>query len=447
MDNSIFTAALQVGPALLDWLNNAWATAINAPADWVFFAFIYDFIRHEIKVLGLNLMARASYFAALVALALVTIWVFYQGLRIFAGKGESLMALVLNASRVAFIVTAATSMGIGGSALYDTVGVRLPAVITGYVTNGTSTVEDQIDDTLFGMTLALKSIDVLNVATDETIEDDKNRAMYMAVIGTAGPAVTAGAMLLFYQAALALFIGLGPIFILCLMFDQTKSLFQRWLMYGLGTMFSMAILAAMASIALKVVLAVAAAHWATAIGGAIFNINLSSGITGAALQQGGIGLLLTLLLISVPPMAAQFFQGTIGQLSTASQVSGGVMSANQQQNRNTNNAANQQSAQTNQNNSAVNNVSGSPNQQQQVGANVGSAGVTGGNRPNPVVDQSAGRMGAASQTTNTTPVNPTASSGVRTDPQSGRQIDPNTGHHIDPATGRRYDPVSGRPIG
>jgi type IV secretion system protein VirB6 len=447
MDNSIFTVALQIGPSLLDWLNNAWAT-INAPADWVFFAFIYDFIRHEIKVLGLNLMARASYFAALVALALVTMWVFYQGLRILAGKGESLMALVLNASRVAFIVTAATSMGIGGSALYDTVGVRLPAVITGYVTNGTSTVEDQIDDTLFGMTLALKSIDVLNVATDETIEDDKNRAMYMTVIGTAGPAVTAGAMLLLYQAALALFIGLGPIFILCLMFDQTKSLFQRWLMYGLGTMFSMAVLAAMVSIALKVVLAVAAAHWATAIAGTLFNVNLSSGITGAALQQGGIGLLLTLLIITVPPMAANFFQGTLGTLATQAQVSGGVMTANQQQQtRNANNGSNQQSAQTNQQSNSVGQNSAPPNQS--PGTNVGSAAVTGGNRTTTMPEQPAGRMGAANQTVNTPPPvsTPTNATSARVDPQTGRQIDPATGHHIDPATGRRHDPVTGKPIG
>uniref|UniRef100_UPI003D3036BD type IV secretion system protein n=1 Tax=Klebsiella pneumoniae TaxID=573 RepID=UPI003D3036BD len=35
-------------------------------------------------------------------------------------------------------------------------------------------------------------------------------------------------------------VGLGPLFILCLLFDQTKQLFQRWLFYGIGTMFSMA---------------------------------------------------------------------------------------------------------------------------------------------------------------------------------------------------------------
>lgn len=57
-------------------------------------------------------------------------------------------------------------------------------------------------------------------------------------------------MLLLYEVAIALFIGLGPLFILCLLFEQTKSLFQRWLFYGIGTLFSMAVLAVMTGIAL-----------------------------------------------------------------------------------------------------------------------------------------------------------------------------------------------------
>ncbi len=51
---------------------------------------------------------------------------------------------------------------------------------------------------------------------------------------------TAGVMLLLNKIALALFTGLGHIFILCLLFDQTKQLFGKWLYYGIGTMFSLA---------------------------------------------------------------------------------------------------------------------------------------------------------------------------------------------------------------
>ena len=37
------------------------------------------------------------------------------------------------------------------------------------------------------------------------------------------------------------------------------------------------------------------------------------GVSSMAMQQGGLGLLMTLFLITVPPMAATFFQGTVGQ--------------------------------------------------------------------------------------------------------------------------------------
>jgi type IV secretion system protein VirB6 len=43
----------------------------------------------------------------------------------------------------------------------------------------------------------------------------------------AGPSVTIGAMLLMYKVAIALFIGLGSLFILCLTFNQTQNLFHK----------------------------------------------------------------------------------------------------------------------------------------------------------------------------------------------------------------------------
>ena len=110
---------------------------------------------------------------------------------------------------------------------------------------------------------------------------------------------------------------------LFLLIDQTKSLFQRWLLYGIGTMFSMGVLSAMVSIALKMVTAVAEAFWATALAGSLLGSNFTDGMTSQAMQQGGMGLILTALIISAPPMAAMFFQGTLGQFMAFSQFGGG----------------------------------------------------------------------------------------------------------------------------
>ena len=173
------------------------------------------------------------------------------------------------------------------------------------------------------MQVALSSIDGIKILNDPGLQADKTRALWFIGLGTGGPAVTAGAMLLLYEVALALFIGLGPLFILCLLFDQTKQLFQRWLFYGIGTMFSMAVLAAMVSIALDMVIRVSTAFWSTALVNKFLLEGASSdGMTSQAMQQGGMGLILTTLILTAPPMAAMFFQGTLGSFMAYSQIGG-----------------------------------------------------------------------------------------------------------------------------
>jgi type IV secretion system protein VirB6 len=78
--------------------------------------------------------------------------------------------------------------------------------------------------------------------------------------------------------------------------------------------FSLAVLNVMVAIAMKVVGAVAAAFllkWAASSAG----WDTGEGIDSMSLQQGGIGLVMSTLIISAPPMAAAFFQGTLGQFS------------------------------------------------------------------------------------------------------------------------------------
>ena len=130
-------------------------------------------------------------------------------------------------------------------------------------------------------------------------------------IGIAGPSVVGGALLLMYKIAMALFVGLGPLFVLSLLFEQTKQLFSRWLYYGIGTMFSLAVLSFTMGVATKVVGALALAFYtqyvlASSSGGS------TQGINSAALQQGGVGLIMSTLLITAPYMAASFFGGAIG---------------------------------------------------------------------------------------------------------------------------------------
>lgn len=189
--------------------------------------------------------------------------------------------------------------------LTDTLNRQVTYLMTGKDKNSF----DFIDENLGHMQVAMSSIDQIQSAGGDAEEADKRRALWFTGIGIAGPAITGGAMLLLNKVAMALVVGLGPLFILCLLFDQTKQLFQRWLMYGLGTLFSLGVLSAMVTLALDAVLAVTAATWT----GKFFSSG--EGITSQAMQQGGLGLLMTVLIVTAPPMAGNFFQGVLASFS------------------------------------------------------------------------------------------------------------------------------------
>ena len=87
----------------------------------------------------------------------------------------------------------------------------------------------------------------------------------------------------------------------------------------------MAVLAAMVSIALDMVVRVAATFWTTAlVQEFVLKESMSDGMTSQAMQQGGMGLILTTLILTAPPMAAMFFQGTLGSFMAYSQIGGSM---------------------------------------------------------------------------------------------------------------------------
>lgn len=305
----------------------SYAVRVQSIGDFVFFRLILSYLRKRIDQFGIELLGHMMAWVGGIALTLMTLWVLVQGFRIVTGRSrDSMMVLVTNMARAALIVSVATSMAMFGGSLKNFLVKDLKNEITYVVTGKNDSAEDQIDKSLAWMQVGLSSIDAINVLNDGSLQDDKNRALWAVGLGAGGPAVTAGAMLLLYEVALALFIGLGPLFILCLLFDQTKALFQKWLFYGIGTMFSMAVLSAMISIALDMVIRVSASFWATAlVEKFLLNPEGSVNMTSQALQQGGMGLILTTLILTAPPMAAMFFQGTLGGFNAYSQIGGSAV--------------------------------------------------------------------------------------------------------------------------
>lgn len=311
--------------------------AISDAGNLFFFYEIKEFVNDRIDSFSTGLLNRTMSRVGAVALSLITIWIFFKGLRIMSGKSQdSMMDLVMSSARVAIIFAVATGVAAGGTpmvkAMTDGMTKEIYAAVTGRKN------EDPyraIDESLGYMQLAMLSIDALDANGDEAIDAAKTRAQMFTGVGIAGPSLVGGSLLLLNRIAMALFVGLGPLFIMCLLFDQTKHLFSKWLLFGIGTMFSLAVLSVMVSLALDIVGAVAEMFWV----GKFLGTN-TEGISSMALQQGGLGMIMTLLMVTVPPMAASFFQGTLGQLSTVNVFGGGGASAAQSQQQTTQQSTN-----------------------------------------------------------------------------------------------------------
>lgn len=293
------------------------AQAMPQAGDFLFYHLIHEFLSEEIRTFGIDLMGRAMAWAGSLTLALMTLWVMLQGYLIAIGQSrESLTLLVNRMLKATLVVSVATAMSVGGSDLHDFFVNDLGREIHRVVAGRDGSPEQAIDRNLAYMQMAMSGIDALSTEGDASLAEQKNRAQFFAGLGTAGPAMSAAAMLLMFEMALSLFIGFGPIFILCLLFRSTQALFQKWLFYGIGTLFSMAMLSFVTQLAMRMTSAVAQAFWSARFTEVASGLNFDEGITSQALQQGGLGLLLTVLIISTPPMAAMFFQGSVGHFMT-----------------------------------------------------------------------------------------------------------------------------------
>jgi type IV secretion system protein VirB6 len=280
-------------------------------SDLLFFREINSFLTHEIGVFQSNLFERVVNVLGVGAVSLLTVWIIVQGYRIVTGQSrESMMVLVTNSLRATLIVGIALGAAKLSGSTFHALTDGLSNTVTSTVSGTDDDVYERVDRCLAYMQLALASIDVIEVGGDEILNEKKDRALWFAGLGTGGPAVMAGTMLLLNKIAMALFIGLGPMFVLCLLFDQTKNLFGRWLYYGLGTMFSLGVLSVMVTLSTDMVIVVAKAFWASSLLGAG-----PDNVSSMALQQGGLGLVMSMLILSAPPMAAMFFQGTLGTFS------------------------------------------------------------------------------------------------------------------------------------
>ncbi|WP_045770129.1 type IV secretion system protein [Xanthomonas albilineans] len=291
----------------MNWLPPLADTSLG---DYVFFRLINNYLSHQIDTFGMDVMARAMQWVSVIALTATTFWVLLLGYRIASGQlRESAMATMIKAGKVSVILGIAAGIGANGTLLHKTMTDGLDKEIHWLFTGEKdSTAADAIDENLTYTQLALSTLDAIQVnpSDPETIKKKEN-ALLLAGFGTAGPPIMAGVMLLMFKFTMAFLIGVGPIFILFLIFDQTKDLFKRWLFYVIGTLFSMSVLSVVTAIVLKMTARIALAYW----GAKVISLGNAEGLSSQALQQGWAGLIATLLIVVLPPIGAILWQGSM----------------------------------------------------------------------------------------------------------------------------------------
>lgn len=296
--------------------------------DLFLYASIRNYIYARIAYFTEHVLTKNLSIALATILGLLTLWVMIQGYLIATGRSqEGLRGFAYNLIKNYFIIAMALGVSLGGDfglrTLTDTLTNTVSTVMTGSTKYGSDCLTEttgsilgcKIDRNLTATQSMMGILDTIDTADNEYLEGKISQARWFAGVGTAGPAVVAGTMLIMFRIAMALFVGFAPIFILCLLFKKTAPLFQKWLYYGMATIFSGVMLGVMSDISMELVGNIASPEVILKFTSGLLGESNNGSIMQTVTQQLGLGLILSTLLITVPPMAGSFFNGVMGNFN------------------------------------------------------------------------------------------------------------------------------------
>lgn len=305
---------------------------ISGATDLALYTSIRDYIYARIEFLTEQILSKNLSIALAIVLTLLTIWIMMQGFLIVTGRSqEGLKGFLFNLGKSYLIILVALGVASNSQFAVRTLTDNLADAVSEIMTdsqssgsacltkNNPSFIGCKIDKNLTLTQSIMGYMNSIDTANNEILENKIEKAKWFAGAGSAGPAIIAGTMLIMYRIAMSLFIGFAPLFILSLLFKKTAPLFQKWLYYGIATIFSSVLLAVMADIATDLTGDVAASLFILdKLTSLVTNGDGAEGVMQAATQQLGLGLILSTLLITVPPMAGMWFHGVMGNFNAYS---------------------------------------------------------------------------------------------------------------------------------
>lgn len=296
---------------------------------------IRSYIVDLIGQFGYAGLGRMMAFAGAVGTVWLTIWFMVQGYRIATGQSrESLHVFIVRAITVTAIVAVAQGLAIFGQDLASLVldlrnSIALaitggeyedPCKMVGKVLTGMLTLQVAMD---LAPVLGPSSGNNLNMA---------NTLSFITGAGQALPALIAGGLMLLNEIAMHLCLVMAPLCLLAYVFDQTRFMFVTWAKFTVSTLFSMVVITVVTVIALKATIMLGTAL--LAMDGVSSGLAFASVTTGTlylrdiATISGGLGMLLTTLILGTPPLMTNFFSGQVGAIFSGYNQVGSVAAGN-----------------------------------------------------------------------------------------------------------------------
>ena len=239
------------------------------------------------------------------ATVLMTIWFIFQGWQIATGQSRySMRSFITRSVQVVLVMAIAQGSAIFGKDLVGSIN-GLKDMVSLYVTGKEYKSTETMIDGVFGAMAVLQ--DVLNVP----VRDSNSSALagglnFITGMGQAIPALISGGLLLLNQIALNLCIVFAPLFIVCFLFEATKPFFNAWVKFTVTTLFTLAVLTVVVTIAMKAILIVTATLAAADIAS-----DSRMQLRDIATASGGLGMMMSTLLLGGPPLVANFFSGAV----------------------------------------------------------------------------------------------------------------------------------------
>ena len=258
-------------------------------------------------------------------MSMVTVWLMFEGYRILNGQSrEPLNMFLWRGAKMVVIITVASWIMNNPTGLRDWISEHIKNPIASVIVGGEyASPEAMVDSSLLLMHLIMGAFGSLQAATSNDNGSAFSNFIMASGVAQGAPAVVAGALLLLNEIALSLAILTAPAFILCLLYDPTKQYFQGWLKFFLGSLLTMAVLSVMVTIGLKVMLVYATKVLGEyGVGAAVAGSQDRPGIAQITIMQGGLGLMMSTLMITAPLLVGNLIGSSLG-FNTYNPLQGG----------------------------------------------------------------------------------------------------------------------------